>query len=51
MKRFDKSHVEIINKDNGAEDYCMKEDSRVAGPFRLERAEYLAPKHKLTLRE
>ena len=34
IKRFFKcAHIEQVNKDNGAEDYCMKPDTRVAGPY------------------
>lgn len=49
MKRFSKAHVDIINKDNGAENYCMKDESRVAGPFTFTRDELLKV-NKLTLR-
>lgn len=27
------THFEPVRRDNGAADYCMKEDTRLAGPF------------------
>ena len=34
MKKVCKhTHWEPVNKDNGAADYCMKEDTRVEGPW------------------
>jgi hypothetical protein len=28
-----KAHFEVVKVNNGAHDYCMKEDTRVAGPW------------------
>lgn len=28
-----KSHFEVVKYDNGASDYCLKEDTRVEGPW------------------
>jgi len=34
MKKFcSKSHFEVVKINNGAHDYCMKEDTRLEGPF------------------
>lgn len=32
-KRFPSVHCEKVKRDNGASSYCMKEDTRVEGPF------------------
>jgi len=40
----------MIKKDNGAENYCNKEESRLAGPFTFTRDELLPKGNKLTLR-
>jgi len=32
-KHCSKSHFEMVKKDNGAAKYCMKEDTRVDGPW------------------
>lgn len=34
LKKHDKrAHFEIITKDNGASDYCLKEETRIEGPW------------------
>lgn len=34
MKKFCKfSHFEPVQQNNGADDYCMKEETRVSGPW------------------
>ena len=34
FKKIDKRvHVETVKINNGADDYCMKEDTRVEGPW------------------
>lgn len=34
LKKFcSKSHFELVRKDNGASSYCLKEDTRVEGPW------------------
>lgn len=34
IKKLDGTvHIEIVKRDNGAGDYCMKEDTRLEGPF------------------
>lgn len=34
LKKFDsKLHIKVVNRDNGAGDYCNKVDTRVDGPW------------------
>lgn len=34
IKKLDRRlHIEIVKTNNGADDYCMKEDTRLEGPF------------------
>jgi len=34
LKKYDnKLHIEIVKVNNGADTYCMKEDTRLEGPF------------------
>lgn len=34
IKKHDKNlHIEIVKVNNGADTYCMKEDTRLEGPF------------------
>lgn len=34
IKKLDKRlHIELVKTNNGADDYCMKEDTRVDGPW------------------
>lgn len=34
IKKYDnKLHIDIVKKDNGAAKYCMKEDTRLEGPW------------------
>jgi len=33
IKKCGKAHYEKVGKDNGAAAYCMKEDTRVEGPW------------------
>lgn len=34
IKKFEnKLHIEVVKINNGAHDYCMKEDTRLEGPF------------------
>lgn len=34
LKKFDPAaHWEVVKVNNGAHDYCMKEDTRVEGPY------------------
>lgn len=32
-KRDQKAHFEMVKRDNGASDYCLKEDTRLEGPW------------------
>lgn len=34
LKKYcSKSHFEMVKKDNGVQAYCMKEDTRLEGPW------------------
>lgn len=34
IKKFDKRlHIEVVKINNGADNYCLKEDTRIEGPF------------------
>jgi len=34
IKKADKKlHIEIVRVNNGAHDYCMKEETRIEGPY------------------
>lgn len=34
IKKLDGTcHIEIVKRNNGADDYCLKEDTRVEGPY------------------
>lgn len=34
MHKYDKRvHIEVVKVNNGADDYCLKEDTRVDGPW------------------
>lgn len=34
ITKFDKNlHCEKVNRNNGADDYCMKEEGRIEGPW------------------
>lgn len=34
IKKFDsRLHIEVVKINNGADNYCMKEDTRLEGPF------------------
>lgn len=32
-KDFGECHIQPVKKDNGASNYCLKEDTRVEGPY------------------
>lgn len=32
-KSDNKLHIEVVKINNGAHDYCMKEDTRLEGPY------------------
>lgn len=34
FKKLDKRlHIELVKRNNGADDYCLKEDTRIEGPW------------------
>ena len=34
IKKYDnRLHIDIVKNNNGADDYCMKEETRVEGPW------------------
>lgn len=36
IKKFDtRLHIQPVGMDNGASDYCLKKDTRVAGPWQF----------------